>query len=315
MAGTDDRSAPIPVLINRNGGTAAAAGARLKKDVAAAFRDAGLDVAIRLLDGARIAKAAEKLKGHNMIVVGGGDGTLGAAAEVLAGSDTALGILPLGTHNHFARQIGIPQDLPGAARVLAKGRRKAVDLGAVDGHVFLNNASIGFYPSLVRTREQAQQRHGLPKWLANLPASWTALRRLRHHRLRVKVDGVEQEVRTPLLFIGNNVYALKGGQVGERVALDQGKLSLYAVEGRTRLGALWFGLRVLGGLADLQRDFAVVATCRKLTVGAHAHYIHIALDGEVHRLESPLNFEIRRRALRVVMPSAAEARRRANQAN
>jgi diacylglycerol kinase family enzyme len=307
MAGSHGKDAPIQVLINRNGGTAAAAGDRLGKDVASAFRKAGLQVEIALLDGAEIRTAAEQRKDRPLVVVGGGDGTLGAAAGALAGSDTALGILPLGTHNHFARQLGIPQDLAGAVRMLANGHRKRVDLGAVNGRIFLNNASIGFYPSLVRTREHAQHRHGLPKWLANLPACWAALRRLRHHRLKVTAERMEQDVRTPLLFVGNNVYALEGGQVGQRAALDQGRLSLYAVEGRSRFGALWFGLKLLGGLTDLQRDFAVAETCRTLTVEAHAPHIHVALDGEVHRLDSPLRFEIRPRALAVIAPAGPHA--------
>jgi len=302
MTGGRKDKAPIPVLINRSGGTAAAAGDRLKQDVAAAFDTVGLDVDISLLDGSGIASAAKRLKDRPLVVVGGGDGTLRAAAGILAGSDAALGILPLGTHNHFARQIGIPQDLAAAAAIFAEGHRKRVDLGAVNGHAFLNNASIGFYPSLVRTREHAQLRHGLPKWLANLPASWAALRRLRHHRLTVAAEGVAQEVRTPLLFVGNNVYTLEGGQVGARRALDEACLSIYAVEGRSRLGALWFGLKVLAGRADLQRDFAIAETCPRLTVRAHSGHIHVALDGEVERLESPLRFEIRPGALQIVAP-------------
>ena len=300
MAGGDDK--PIPVLVNRAGGSAAAAGAGLKKNVAAAFAEAGLKAEITLLDGGAIAQAVEKLMRRDLIVVGGGDGTLGAAAGMLAGSQTALGILPLGTYNHFARQLGIPQDLTEAARIVAQARRQRVDLGAVNGRVFLNNASIGFYPSLVRTREQVQQ-YGLPKWLANLPASWAALRRLRHHRLSIAAEGVAQEVRTPLLFVGNNVYALDGGQIGTRRTLDEGCLSLYAVGGRSRLGALWFGLKVLAGRSDLKRDFALAETCRALTVRAHGGHIHVALDGEIHRMESPLRFELRPRAVDVIAPA------------
>jgi len=302
MASERKKGAPIPVLINRKGGTAAAAGDRLKQDVTAAFSEVGLKAEIALLDGAKIRAAAEALKTRDLVVVGGGDGTLGAAAASLANSDAALGILPLGTHNHFARQLGIPRDLAGAVHILTQGRREKVDLGAVNGHIFLNNASIGLYPSLVRTREHAQQRHGLPKWLANLPASWAALRRLRHHRLIIAAEGMAQEVRTPLLFVGNNLYALEAGQVGERKALDEARLSLYAVAGRSRLGALWFGLRVLAGRADLRRDFAIAETCPTLTVHAHAGNVHVALDGEVMRLESPLRFEIRPRALQVIAP-------------
>jgi len=300
--------APLPVLINRAGGTAAAAGDKLKDSVEAAFRDAGLAAEIHFLEASQIGQAIAERADASLIVVGGGDGTLGAAASaLLERTGTALGILPLGTHNHFARQIGIPADLEAAARVLAEGRGRKVDVGVMNGRVFLNNASIGFYPSLVRTREHAQLRHGLPKWLANLPASWAALRRLRHHRLRVEIKGIERQVRTPLLFVGNNVYTLDGGRIGERKALDQGRLSLYAVESRSRLGALWFGLKVLGGMANLERDFAVAETCRSLTVYAHAPHIHVALDGEVGGFETPLQFEIQPRALEVIVPADAEA--------
>lgn len=289
----------LPVLINREGGTAAAAGAKIKADVETAFADADLSAKVDLIRGADIPRALAGLD-EPLVVIGGGDGTLGAAARDLIATGRALGILPLGTHNHFARQLGIPADLPGAARVLAEGKRRRVDVGIVNGHIFLNNASIGFYPSLVRTREQEQSRRGLPKWMANMPAAWAALRRLRHHRLRVGIDGTEQWVRTPLLFVGNNLYSLDGGRIGEREALDRGELSLFSVEGRTRLGALWFGLRLLLGRANLETDFAMATTCRALTVHAHSPHIHVALDGEVHCLESPLRFEIRRQALEVI---------------
>jgi len=291
---------PLPVLINRQGGSAAAAGATIKADVEAAFRDVGLSAEVELVDGAAISAALERLHART-IVIGGGDGTLGAAASVLiAARRTTLGILPLGTHNHFARQLGIPADLPGAVRMLKQGRRRRVDVGMVNGHVFLNNASIGFYPSLVRSREHEQYRRGLPKWTANMPAAWAALRRLRHHRLRVEIGGAEHWVRTPLLFVGNNLYSLDGGRIGEREALDRGELSLFAVAGRSRLGALWFGLRLLAGRADLEADFAVAQTCRALTVHAHSPQIHVALDGEVQCLKSPLRFEIRPGALEVI---------------
>jgi len=258
---------PLPVLINREGGTAAAAGAKIKADLEAAFADAGLAAEVELIEGADIRPALKRLDAP-AVAIGGGDGTLGAAASMLIETDRALGILPLGTHNHFARQLGIPMDLPGAVRVLAQGTRRRVDVGIVNGHIFLNNASIGFYPSLVRSREQEQYRRGLPKWVANMPAAWTALRRLRHHRLRVEIDGTEQQVRTPLLFVGNNLYSLDGGRIGQREALDRGELSLFSVEGRSRISALWFGLRLLVGHATLEADFALATTCRARRRGA-----------------------------------------------
>jgi len=307
MAVQHDAAQPIPVLVNRQGGSAAAAGDKIKADVETAFRDAGLSADVDLLDAADMRPAVERLDAP-MVVVGGGDGTLGAAASILIERGrTALGLLPLGTHNHFARQLGIPADLPGAVRVLAEGARRRVDVGTVNGHIFLNNASIGFYPTLVRSREHEQHRRGLPKWMANMPAAWAALRRLRHHRLRVEIDGAERWVRTPLLFVGNNLYSLDGGRIGQREALDRGELSLFSVKSRTRLGALWFGLRLLAGRADLEYDFGVAETCRTLTVHAHSPQIHVALDGEVRCLESPLYFEIKPGALEVIVGAEPDA--------
>ncbi len=128
------------------------------------------------------------------------------------------------------------------------------------------------------------------------------LRRVRHRRLRVEVDGATQTIRTPLLFVGNNLYSLERGTIGRRKALDEGRLSLFAVAARSRLGALGFALKTLAGRADLHQDFAAVETCRTITVSAHADHIHVALDGEVHRLTAPLRFRIRPGALRVIAP-------------
>src|SRR3954470_2822995 len=206
---------PIPILVNREGGTAAAAGPGLADTIAQACSDAGIDARIHLLDAADMTAAVEAHADRPLIVVGGGDGTLGQAAGVLIarGSDATFGILPLGTHNHLAQQLNIPKDVPGAVRLLGEGRERQIDVGTVNDLVFLNNASIGLYPLLVRSRELGRRRHGMPKWVANILGAVAVRRRLKHHRLWVEVDGSAQAIRTPLLFVGNNVYSLEGGQV------------------------------------------------------------------------------------------------------
>lgn len=294
-------SAAIPVLINREGGSAAAAGTALRETLADAFRAAGLTADIQLLEAGALDDAVRASADRALVIVGGGDGTIGVAAGALLGTDTALGILPLGTRNHLARQLGIPADIPGAVQTIANGKERAIDVATVNGFVFVNNASVGFYPSMVRSRDE-KRRHGLPTWLANIFAGQAILRRLKHHRLRVEIDGAPQTLRTPLLFVGNNVYSLEGGHVGQRRALDGGVLSLFAVATGTRLATLWFGLRTMVGGADLDRDFAVAKSGRRITVAAHASRIHVALDGEVRRLETPLRFEIKPRMLHVIAP-------------
>ena len=297
----------VPVVVNRGGGTATAMGDGLRDAIKQAFADAGITTAVHMAEKGAVRERIEALRGEPIIVVGGGDGTLGCAADCLAGSESALGILPLGTRNHLARELGVPLDLVGAARTIASGTARAIDLARVNGHAFVNNASIGLYPSLVRFRDAERERHPLPKWLAALPASYAAVKRIRHHRLRIVVDGSAEEIVTPMLFVGNNRYMLARGRVGEREALDDGKLSVFAVTSRRRLALIGFGLRALAGRADPERDFAMVGEVARLRVEGRSRTVDVAIDGEVHRLAMPLRFASEPGALRVIAPLEGEA--------
>jgi diacylglycerol kinase family enzyme len=283
---------PFPVVVNRGGGAASRAGEALVEQIQSAFAAAALTETIE-----RLAKT------NNAIAIGGGDGTQGCAAAILARTGTVHGILPLGTRNNLARQLSIPLDLPGAVEVIAAGHTHAIDLSKVNGCSFVNNASIGLYPTLVKFRE-AGRRRGLPKWLANIPAAWRVLRNIGHRRYRLILDNAPQPVVTPLLFIGNNVYSLDSGKVGVRDAMDDGKLSVFAVAKSTRWGLVSFAIRTLRGKADTARDFAALGTCETLTVSTkRRRRISVALDGEVHKMVTPLNFSIRPAALSVFVPA------------
>ena len=294
-------SAPVPVFVNAGGGTAAARGDKLEDEVRAAFADAGLAIDLHLVDGARMPQAVKAAAQSPLIVVGGGDGTLGCAAQaILDHGSAALGILPLGTRNHLARELGIPMDVAEAARIIAAGHRRRIDLARVNGRVFVNNASIGLYPLMVRERD----RRDAPKWLAALPAARVALKRLPHHRLHIRMPGEANQVITPMLFVGNNRYELEAGRVGKRAALDGGTLSVFAVARRGRLALLAFALRALAGRADPERDFAAIGEADRLEVSGGSHRIDIALDGEVARLAMPLRFRALPGALTVIAPAA-----------
>ena len=290
----------LPVIVNASGGTAAREGDGLKAKLAAAFEAAGLAIDLRLVEGSALTVEIEKHRGVPTIVVGGGDGTLGSAAGILAGSDTALGILPLGTLNHLARDLGIPADLTEAARLIAGGSRRRIDLGRVADQVFVNNASIGFYPEMVEEREA----RAAPKWLAAVPAVLATLRRLPHHRLRLRWAGQEKQVVTPMLFVGNGSYSLALGSLGQREDLADGKLSIYAVGRRSRLKLVGLALRTLVGRADRERDFATLASVAELTVAGAGHRLHVAFDGEVAEFTLPLEFRCERQALTVIAPPA-----------
>ncbi len=292
----------IPVLVNRTGGTAAAMGDGLADAVKQGFEKTGTAIDLRLVDGDDLKDAVRAAVGAPIVVVGGGDGTLGGAADIVAGSGTALGVLPLGTRNHLAQELRIPLDLAGAAAVIAAGRTRRIDLARANGHVFINNASIGLYPLLVEFRDAERERHPMPKWLAAVPATFATLKRLRHHRLRLDLPGSHREIVTPMLFVGNNSYTLAAGRVGQREALDGGTLSVFAVARSTRIALIGLAFRTLTGRADAAHDFAAIGECDTLRVDGGSHDVSVALDGEVVRLSLPIAFTINAGALRVVAP-------------
>ena len=298
-------SGPLPVLVNAGGGTARQSGARLRATVEAAFAGAGVAIALELLSGDELVSRARRLAGAPTVVVGGGDGTLGCAAGVLAVTGTALGILPLGTRNHLAGELGVPADLAAAARLIAERPLRRVDLARVNGRAFVNNASVGFYPAMIRFRDAGGVPDGARlKKLAAIPAALAALKRMRHHRLRIRVGDTDREVVTPMLFVGNNRYRLERGHVGERAARDDGQLSGFAIRSRHRLALLGFAARAVLGRADPERDFAAVADTRELLVSGRSRAVSVAVDGEVVRLAMPLRFTVERRALTVIAPAA-----------
>lgn len=288
---------PIPVVVNRTGGTAASLGKALGERLREAFAQAGVPIALELVAGERLGDAVASKAGAPLVVVGGGDGTLGLAAGLLASAGSALGILPLGTRNHLARQLGLPGDLAAAAKVIAAGRRTRIDLGRIGERTFVNNASLGLYGRLVRTREGL----AAPKWLANLPAAWHVLRHLRVHPLRLEIEGESDRLETPLLFIGNGAYSLTGGKLGERETLSDGTLSFYAVAASTPWQLAVMGLRVLVGRADPERDFAALKLGRHATISG-GPTLDVACDGEVERMVLPLELASLPGALEVIVP-------------
>lgn len=292
---------PLPVLINRSGGTAASLGDGLERTVRDAFAVTGREILLELLDPKDLAEAIRSHGSAPVVAVGGGDGTLGNAAQALRGTGSALAVLPLGTRNHLARALGVPLDLAKAAEVAAAGERRRIDLGRAGERIFVNNASIGLYPRLVRERDRRQ----LPKWLGTIPAAWRVLRTMRPHRYALSVDGEHRVIRTPLLFIGNNHYSLEPGSLGERESLDDGALSLCAVRAEGPLQLVWLAFKVLVGLSNQEQDFEDLAEAKSITIetfGSGAGEIGVAVDGEVTRMALPLHFDILPSALGVVAP-------------
>lgn len=272
----------------------------------AKFAAVGLDAVITLAQSGdeMIATARQALAdGLKLVVAGGGDGTINAVASVVVGSDATFGVLPLGTLNHFAKDLKIPLLLDEAIANVAQGVPVQVDVGEVNGRIFLNNSSLGLYPDIVRDREKQQRRLGRGKWLAFAWATMAALRRYPFLNVRLTLNGERHARRTPFVFIGNNEYLMQGLNIGERERLDGGHLSLYVAQRPGRLGLVRLAFHaLLGRLAQL-KDFDVL-TSTEMDIETRHSRLRVATDGEVTVMATPLHYRVRKAALTVLVPAA-----------
>ena len=285
----------------------AAAGTGHAEDIAqqlvALFAEHGLRAEVKCAQGPeaeRLAREAMRSR-PQLLVAGGGDGTLSSVADAVRGTETALGVLPLGTFNHFAKDLGIPLELAEAVKVIAQGERTRVDVGELNGACFINNASLGIYPVIVRRREFQQRTLGRRKFSAMIWAIWSVLRRSPFMRLRVELDGESRVWRAPFIFIGNNVYNMQGFDIGTRERIDCGKLSLYSTPRGSRRGLVKLALHALFGRLEQSKDF-VSAEAREVRVESRHARMRVAADGELRLLQTPLEFRVVPRSLIVMTP-------------
>ena len=234
------------------------------------------------------------------VVAGGGDGTVNAVAGKLAGTDCVLGVLPMGTLNYFAKDVGIPQKLEAAVRNIFTGRVSIVDVGEVNGRIFVNNSGFGFYPHFVRQREELERR-GHVKRVAFMLALRAVVRR--YFRLRINVHMGEAQALehlTPFLFVGNNRYQTSGFEIGRRLRLDSGRLWVCTAPRANRENPPQVALRTLFGGATDQALNAFETEA--VTVRPDTPRVNVSTDGEVSLMDTPLHYRICPRALRVVVP-------------
>ena len=290
------------VLLNRGGG-AVAADPKIAGKVRKAFKAAKIDARVEMIDGGdyEVRCRAIAKRGDELLVVGGGDGSISAAASALAGSKTALGILPLGTLNHFARDLGLPTDIGEAAQLIARKPLRRVDVAEMNDRIFINNSAIGLYPLMVIDRDEQRKRLGRSKRVAMVVASIRTLARFNHQRLILTVNDEKERVDTPLLFVGNNDYRIDLGAPGQRESLDDGELSVFVMRKKTRRGLIAASVRALFDRAR-DDDMEKIEGVQRLRVASRRSMLAVSLDGEVVHAPPPLDYKIRKRALRVIAP-------------
>lgn len=272
-------------------------------EIARHFRSKGCEAKVHIArNGNEIPHLARTAvaQGATIVVAGGGDGTISAVASELVNTQTALGVIPMGTLNHFAKDLGVPLDIERAIDSIIVGETARVDVGSVNGHSFLNNASVGIYPKLVTHREHMQAR-GMAKWTAFAAALFRALRSYAPQAVTIdsgKLGKVVENV--PFVFIGNNQYEISGLQIGQRSRMDSGQLWVYRGAAATRLEIALLAVKSLGG--DPAASGLKIFSTEHFTLGTAQARPRVAIDGEVMNLEAPLDFRILKSALAVVVP-------------
>jgi YegS/Rv2252/BmrU family lipid kinase len=235
-----------------------------------------------------------------VIVAAGGDGTASAVASELIGTSAVMGVLPLGTRNHFSKDIQIPLDLRDAIEVLSHGTVKRLDVASVNDQFFINNSSIGIYPKIVKLRDNLQQK-GIYKWLALVSAFFLVASRNSFLRFRIVSAEKNIDCRAPLLFVGNNQYAMKGYEFGSRSALVGGKLFLSVMHRTKHLRLFRKVMRAASGLFLEDEDFDSWES-QEATVYSKKKFLQVTLDGEIVVLSTPLHYRSHPKSLNVIVP-------------
>ena len=266
------------------------------KDLSGYFEKAGIDI-IKTVD---ITKNPErKLKPYlnkrgTVIAAYGGDGTLSSVASMLVNTSVSFAPLPGGTLNHFTKDLGIPQDLEGAAKNLKTAKPRKIDVATINDNVFLNNSGIGLYPLMLSSRDDLRKKR-VSKWFAAVVSGIRVF--VRYHRYSVVINGTT--FKTPFIFIGNNDYGLENQLIGERKRLNEGILSIYAVSSAKRIDFLKIlGYIIIGKRPSKQH--LKLWKVKSITINAKRPKIRVSRDGEHEVVTTPLEYKIIQGGLNVL---------------
>ena len=281
----------------------ASSGPRLDPEkLIAAATEAGLEVVPLSRDVNVGAAVREGLaQGRTLFIAAGGDGTVNTVIQGLVQHpDAAVAVIPTGTYNHFARDLGIPLDWERALEVALHGRRRTIDTGRANDRFFVNNISIGLYPDLVRRREEKGRDY--PRWKARLYAIYMTMRKYRHVNLAIESEHHQEHVRTHVFMVSNNSYDLSriGIDVG-RARLEEGRLCVYWLPHLSRWKLMRFVARYLAGRVRETPGFRSFRTSR-MKVYSSRPLLRAGIDGEVVTLASPVTITIVPQSLDVLVP-------------
>ncbi|MEO9164261.1 MAG: diacylglycerol kinase family protein [Aquihabitans sp.] len=303
----------LHVLINGAAGSVVDADQTVA-DIEAAFASVGgesdvdsVEVTVDVVHPADLADLVTRVWERDRpdaVVIAGGDGTVNAAVAAAVDSEAVLSVLPLGTFNHFAGDLGIPNELTAAAQAIATGSVRTIDVGEVNGRVFVNNSVLGAYPMMVDARERIQDGRGWSKFRALPVAVLHVARNLPVHRFDLTGSGgyTRMKVRTPFIFVGNGLFDNEPGTAMARTSMDDGVLGVSVARVVSRWGMVRAAVGTLVKGAAQARDLDHVQVA-ELTVRSSRKSGRVAFDGEVEKMAFPLHYRCRPGALKVLAPA------------
>ena len=297
----------IALVVNASSGSLLNAGAS-GPDLAKLLRDAGLEVTQEESEAdlpERVRRAAAT-PGVHAVVVAGGDGTIACAAQALVGGPLALGVVPLGTMNLLAKDVGVPLETQDAIAAIAGGLTREIDVGEVNGHIFLINSAIGMPARMARRRESKRGGMALLDRWGLLVSGVRSLTRYPAVTLLLQHEGRSVRRRTRALLVVVNDYEEGFGQIFKRATVDAGKLSLYVAHRLTPWRAIRLAFAMSVGkwrhAEGLERFEAT-----RFAIRSRRSSMRVMSDGEVALIPPPLRYRVRPRSLRILVPAAVNA--------
>ena len=239
-------------------------------------------------------------EGRRLFIAAGGDGTVNSVLQPVVNSEACLAVIPVGTYNHFAKDLGIPLDWRAALDVALKGESMQIDTARANDLFFVNNISIGLYPELVARREERGRDY--PRWKARLYAAYMTLRKYPHVSFTVETEHHQEVIRTHVFMVSNNSYDLSRiGIEAPRSMMTEGRLTVYWLPHLPRMALMRFAAHYLAGRVTTTPGFRMFRTARMKVQSRHAIF-HVGIDGEVHTLAMPMTITIVPRSLLVKVP-------------
>ena len=294
----------VLVLLNARAGTLLDAGAaRVVGEIEAALKPRCESLDVRLLEPRQLhgAIAQAALGPHDTVTVGGGDGSLSAAVAAFAATDKVLGVLPFGTMNLLARDLGMPREPYEAIAALATAQPRRIDLAEINGRPFHTLSGLGFFSQMARAREEVRG-HPLGRFASVVLASVRALHRTGPFTADIVVEGKREQVRALALLVTSNRFAADW----RRPRLDEGMLELHLVEDEGALTKLKASAALLTGAWRDEQGVRSIAG-HDITITSRRRHTHASTDGERVRERLPLRYRSLPAALTVLSAGGSAA--------